>query len=189
MDGCPQWRRAVWVALSARLQQDCLDFVAEKTSNRKEEQSTITPELVSFARDFFVLCHEEALIRPLCLLLDFVRAEDDVDLRAGGWQEAKHIFEGSFQGPELMHPWVEAPIMKKYQALFEPSDAANTIRTSFFLWRPNSILQMLELLEAVEEDPGRRRLLARGRAVVGARLQAFGNVTRPESCTLEIVWA
>ena len=48
---------------------------------------------------------------------------------------------------------------------------------------------MLELLEAVEEDPGRRRLLARGHATGGTRLQAFGNLTRPESCTLEVAWA
>ena len=47
----------------------------------------------------------------------------------------------------------------------------------------------MELLEAVEENSGRRCLLARDREVVGARLQAFGKLTRPESCTLEIAWA
>jgi hypothetical protein len=189
LGGCPQWRRAIWACLPPLIQQDCLDFVAARTLKRKQVEGSITPELESFAREFFVPCHEASLIRPLCLMLEFVRAEDGIDLRAGGWQEANHQFEGSFKGPELLHPWPEAPDTTKYQALFEPSDAANTIRTSFFLWRPDSILQMLELLEAMEEDPGRRCLLARGREVVGARLQAFGNLTRPESCTLEIAWA
>ena len=90
MDGCPQWRRAVWATLPPLIQQDCPDFVAEKASKRKEVHGIITPELVSFARDFFVPCHGASLIRPLCLMLDFVCVEDGVELRAGGWQEAKH---------------------------------------------------------------------------------------------------
>ena len=48
---------------------------------------------------------------------------------------------------------------------------------------------MLELLEAVEEEPGRQCLLAQGREVDGAQLQAFGNCMRPESCAREIAWA
>ena len=108
MGGCPQWRRVVWASLPPLTQQDCLDFVAARTLKRKQVESSITPERVSFAREFFVPCHEASLIRPLCLMLEFVRAEDGIDLRAGGWKKAKHQFEGSFKGADLLHPWPEA---------------------------------------------------------------------------------
>ena len=134
MGGFPQWRRAAWACLPPLIQQNCLDFVAARTLKRKQVESSITPELESFAREFFVLCHEASLIRPICLMLEFVRADDGIDLRAGGRQEANHQFEVSFKGPELLHPWPEASETTKHQALFEPSDAANTIRTSFFQW-------------------------------------------------------
>jgi hypothetical protein len=85
LGGCPQWRRAIWACLPPLIQQDCLDFVAARTLKRKQVEGSITPELESFAREFFVPCHEASLIRPLCLMLEFVRAEDGIDLRAGGW--------------------------------------------------------------------------------------------------------
>ena len=47
---------------------------------------------------------------------------------------------------------------------------------------------MLEELEAVEEDPGLRRLLARGRAVIGARLQAFALSTVSRTKLVEQRW-
>ena len=77
--------------------------------------------------------NEKDLIRPLCLLLDFLRVDDEVDLRGGGGALTDLRWEGPGGGLELMHPCSQVLGLTKYQALFHPSAAADTVRASFFM--------------------------------------------------------
>ena len=83
--------------------------------------------LRGFARDFFVGANEADLVRPLCLLLDFLRVEEDQDLLAEGASVSDTQLEGAGGDLELLHPCIEIPSLKKYQALFDPSPAADEI--------------------------------------------------------------
>ena len=65
--------------------------------------------LRDFARDFFVPCNEADLVRPLCLLLDFLRVEDDYDLLSDGAPVAATELEGVGGALELLHPCREIP--------------------------------------------------------------------------------
>ena len=134
--GCPQWRRAVWASLPPLIQQGCLSSVAARTLKRKQVESSITPELESFARALFAPCHEASLIRPLCLMLEFARVKDGSDLRAGGWQRRTASSRVHLKGPScyIRGRWRQAP--RSTRRFFEPSEAANTIRTILLVAAP-----------------------------------------------------
>lgn len=62
------------------------------------------------------------------------------------------------------------------------------MREAFFLCRTDVVLDMLDLLASQEMGTVQAELLARGRTVLAARLNAFGELAFPVNCTPRIAW-
>ena len=191
--GCPVWRQQVWAHVPDALKTDCVDFVAVGAQERDHVEQHLMPELQAFARAFFVRSNEAGLVRPLCVMLGYFNVGAEKNLLDASPDDLDQGLEGASGGLELLHPWAVEPKCTKYQALFHQSDAADVIRSSFFLCgssqKEHVILDMLELLEdLVVQDAEAVALVQRGRKAVAARINAFGNLVYPTSCTLQVAW-
>jgi hypothetical protein len=187
---CPVWRQKVWSHIPQALRSDCLEFVAARSQERAHAVHVLAPELRDFARDFFRSENESALVRPLCLLLGFLELlDDDCDLLNTMPAQADFRMEGVGGGLEVLHSHDQLPERTKYQALFDPpSRVTDSIREAFFLCRKDVVLDMLDLLASQEMDSAQAELLARGRTVLAARSNAFGELSFPINCTPRIAW-
>ena len=72
-----QWtqeRRCIWQHTPSELQEELLAFAEAQSFEDANCQTKEKQKLLAFAKEFFVACREERTVRPLCMLLGYVRS-------------------------------------------------------------------------------------------------------------------
>ena len=183
-----------WSQLDEDLRERVVEFVAQRLQEERHHK-TLSTALQDFARSFFKPECEAEVIRPLCVLLGYLKSTDAaLDLLKEAPAAALLHNEGEHGALELLHPCLEKPGRTKYQVLFDPSPHYDRYRLAFFANAKHSrhdqqkwLLHAFETLAGeIEADAAQR--LRKGHSIVAEHCDCYGSLEHPPAWNADVAW-
>jgi len=186
----------LWQSLDADLRRDVHDLASMKNYERQNDEQ-LMQQLRVFMRRIFHPDFEYAIVRTLCIHLNYLQPEAPPDLLCVSPAAPNLVaHEGPRGSLELLHICPENPNIIKYQALFDADPVYDRYRLAFFLNAANQHDGQDWLWGAMEvtaehmanESPEGSRILLEAKQLIQKRHECYGCLERPPSCTRQAAW-
>ena len=186
-----------WMAIDEETQTNLLQFFQQKYFENRNS-SRLTATLKTVARRFFVPANEEAGVRPLSLLLDYIpNCSRSYLTMSMDEARALHTDSGAPEDLSLLVPCRQNASLTKYQGLFQESGEYDDLRVWFFsnhrfnvhLAKGRPMLDMIALMvEQRGEEDALGKDLEACRVAVQERYECFGDIEQPDFFSEDDAW-